>query len=206
MKNKILNLVKTGCCGRSKNCHGGRCDNVSKTASLSELINHYKICCYPRLADRLKAFQRLTLDEAVDLAARGKEAHGKHMAHLRCLPTKSLKKAKERLNKNLRSLQNCQSFDELYSCIETTIAKIPRLKEMYVYDVALRIGATLKNLYPQKIYIQRGVRVGAEALLNKKCRERTMKCSDFPQLHTLKKAMQMEDFLCIFKNHPALKK
>lgn len=51
----------------------------------------------------------------------------------------------------------------MFHLIDTALETIPGLGELYVYDTTLRIGAKL-NLFPDKVYLHAGTRLGATAL------------------------------------------
>jgi hypothetical protein len=56
-----------------------------------------------------------------------------------------------------------QTVRELHALIKRTIHSIGGLRELYTYDMALRIGAFL-GLAPEFVYLHRGTRAGARAL------------------------------------------
>jgi len=96
-------------------------------------------------------------------------------------------------------LNACRRFDELHSLIERTIHSIGGLRELYTYDMALRIGAFLV-LAPEFVYLHRGTRAGARTLgLNAKLPYLTI--DSLPaELRTLSPA-EVEDFLCIYRDY-----
>ncbi len=186
-------------------CYGDT-DVLPEKATLPQMVRHYQKSFRPRLKKRLKAYRELTWVDALTNAVHGKEVDEniKRMDHLRRIEIKAMDKAYKVLSDPKTKLKSCKGFDALYTMISEVVFKTKGLGEMYAYDVALRIGANLK-LKPKHVYLQRGVRVGAEKFLGRRCKERFLKCSDFePGLKGLN-AAEVEDFLCLFKHYPALK-
>ena len=203
--------IKNSCSKpRKGGCHsnGGCCEpnKIPRTASLQDAIRYYLENCYPRLKKRLKAFKDLDFPIALEKAALAKEVaeYDKRLDHLRRVTKTALNQSLKKLKLQSDEIENSENFDKLFQIVDKMVAKTKGLGPMYAYDVALRIGGYLE-VYPEVVYLQRGVRVGAEKLLGRKCPERTLPCSTFTRLKGLN-AMGMEDFLCIFKDHPALGK
>jgi hypothetical protein len=108
-------------------------------------------------------------------------------------------KARTALLSKLREIEACGSFDELLTLIEASTSRIHRFGELAAYDTALRIGAWLK-LSPEVVYLHAGTRKGATSLgLGRGMRYVAM--SELPiELRQLSPD-QIEDILCIFKDH-----
>ena len=86
----------------------------------------------------------------------------------------------------------------MFEHIEALLEPIPGAGELYVYDTSFRIGVYL-GLYPTKVYLHRGTRVGAIALGydgKQKALDKSVLRGDFVMLE----AFEIEDILCIFKD------
>lgn len=179
---------------------------IPANAKLRELVDLYKKECRPVMEEKLAAFKNLPLKLALEHAANGKEAlkyaeSGKeiHIIHLRRLKTPDLQQGFQKLCARKRWLKHCNSFDRLFREIDRIASPITGLKEMYAYDVALRIG-TSKGVYPERVYLQQGTREGAKSL-GLDFQNRTIEWSSLPSEMNCLNAYECEDFLCIFKNH-----
>lgn len=198
-----------------KYCDGTRITLVlPKKATLRQLVSIYRKHCAAELLFKLQSFEALPLDQAIKMAAQGKEAYGKHIDHLRRALTASLRKASRRLPRKISE----ENFDTIYTLVAKKVKHLSTLKEMYFYDVALRIAVS-KGLWPGKVYLQCGALEGARNLFDtwnpkkktepkvklmepeKKDKLLSFEYSDFPsEMHCLN-AAEIEDFLCIFKDH-----
>jgi hypothetical protein len=114
-----------------------------------------------------------------------------------------------RLRKILSS-NKITTFDFIFREIETIVEELRKTgikgaSQMTVYDVALHLGAKRK-IYPDKIYIHRGVRNGAYALdiIETEDKDYILPESEVFEkaalLKKLKSAKHIENFLCIKKN------
>lgn len=94
-------------------------------------------------------------------------------------------------------------FEELFNTINEIIGSQKGIAGLTVYDIATRIGLhQTPKIAPEKyIYLYRGAKAGAKALLgrNVKYREPFEVFKDLPELKG-KPAWQIEDILCIDKN------
>ncbi|PIP91025.1 MAG: hypothetical protein COW79_04555, partial [Bdellovibrionales bacterium CG22_combo_CG10-13_8_21_14_all_38_13] len=80
------------------------------------------------------------------------------------------------------------------------LASIHGLGELYFYDTALRIGASLK-LFPDKVYLHSGTRLGGIALGLASKGQKTISPKDIPTIFTSKlNIYEIEDVLCIYKS------
>jgi len=147
----------------------------------------------------------MDFSKALETAAMANESNGKRMAHLHRAPKDKLETAKVELTKKAKELARCKNFDDLFSKVEKIVQPIKKLKKMYVYDVALRIGVS-NGIWPGKVYLQCGALTGARNLFktwkpDEKVKPAPFDNSVFPgELHCLN-AAEIEDFLCIFEEH-----
>jgi hypothetical protein len=93
------------------------------------------------------------------------------------------------------------SFSELIASIQHS--KIKGIGDLTIYDTAQRIGNYL-GIQPDKIYLHRGVRTGAEILLGKIKTKFIIKDQlPAPFSKSDLSAADFEDILCIYKNRIA---
>jgi hypothetical protein len=197
MKNNCLTLhLNTGC---------KKTIEVPSNTKLRLLVDLYKKHCRPVMEEKLAAFKDLPFKKALALAEQGKEAlrhaqsdQERHMDHVRRAKKESIKIAETKLGEKSACLKRCRTFDRLFREIDRIVLPITGLKDMYAYDVALRIGAS-KGIYPERVYLQQGAREGAKKL-GLDFQNRTIEWSSLPsEMHCLN-AYECEDFLCIFKH------
>jgi hypothetical protein len=132
---------------------------------LERIIKHYKLKSNKQV-DSLVLFclAQKTLIEAIQVAAESVDENNKLHFHQRRVEKSELNSFAERLILRVTEISLVKTFDELYEIINAV--KNHYITELTVYDVAQRIGA-FKNIYPEKIYLQSGTRIGAENLLGK---------------------------------------
>jgi len=137
------------------------------------------------------------LANAVERAALSVDASGKKHRHQYRLQRQTLAAFANNLINNLHHISTVNDFEELIQLVRA--AKILGIGELAVYDVAVRIGAYL-NIWPEKIYLHAGTRVGTEALIGNvkgETIEKDLLPADFrsPNLS----CYELEDMLCIYK-------
>lgn len=138
------------------------------------------------------------LRKAIELAALAINRKGKRHSHQRRLRRSTLEQSREILLTNISSIESTKDFDELIQLIEVLLDSATGLGELYIYDTSLRIGARL-NLFPGKVYLHAGTRVGAKALgISRKAKaiESESLSVEFQELEPY----EIEDVLCIFKD------
>lgn len=161
---------------------------------VKEYIQQYR----SNIQEQLAWFrEQPTLEAAIERAALSVNRCGKRFSHQYRIRNAALLQAKCVLLTAKADLCACQDFDKLIEVIGEELSHISGLGELYVYDTALRIGAKL-GLLPQKVYLHRGARAGAQALgLNAKAR--TLEVEVMPPIMQKLTAHELEDVLCIFK-------
>lgn len=101
-------------------------------------------------------------------------------------------------------LESTKSFDEVFEIVRST--KISRFGDLSIYDASLRISAYL-GFEPDKVFLHAGTRAGAKFLKEKgllpanTSLEGTLELSEFPEPVKKLNAMQLENFLCSFKDN-----
>lgn len=170
-----------------------------RDGKLKEIITHYK---FQKSCNQEPWIQHTlnqpNLRKAIEIAAQCINEDNKRHPHQYRIPLKVLHATKDELLLLIGKIKKAQSFDELYNLFITL--DVYGLGELTRYDIATRIGAFL-NLYPDRIYLHAGTRVGATRLLGKINKPYLLK-SDLPkpfQIRSLSCA-EIEDILCIYKD------
>jgi hypothetical protein len=132
---------------------------------LERIIKHYKLKSKKQI-DSLVLFcmAQKTLQEAIEVAAKSFDENNKVHFHQRRVEKSELNSFATRLILRETDIDLAKTFDELYDIINAE--KNQYITELTIYDVTQRIGA-FKNVYPDKIYLQSGTKIGAENLLGK---------------------------------------
>jgi hypothetical protein len=165
---------------------------------LETIISHYDKHHRMRKRRELEYFQQQpTVEEAVRRAVHSRDEWGKRYDHQHRIRRMAYFDAEKALLPLVSALQQCQCFADLYQCLEDTFASIEGLNELFIYDVALRIGAKLR-LEPELIYLHRETRKGAKALLRLKGKPRTIAPRMLPAPLCELPAYELEDILCIY--------
>lgn len=162
------------------------------------VVNDYMENCRGFLMLDLEYYKAMpSLLEAISAAALALDHKGEKHSHQKRLKVLVLERAKEMLLSKHDEIQAVKNFDDLYEIIR--LDKVPGYGELAIYDAALRIGAYL-NIYPTKVYLQRGALIGAKNLLQKKLPSRTIEVNDLPKEFHILTAHEIENLLCIFKD------
>ncbi|MEH2391926.1 MAG: hypothetical protein V7K21_09795 [Nostoc sp.] len=96
------------------------------------------------------------------------------------------------------SFQQCRTFDQIHELVKTRLHKVCGIGELYVYDTSFRIGAKL-TLFPEKVYLHRGVRKGASAL-SLDIAGHAIEMDTLPDELKHLPPYEVEDILCIYKD------
>ena len=139
------------------------------------------------------------LKDAIEAAAKAVDEYGKIHFHQRRIAKTDLMALAEKLEALENELAQAKSFDEIYEIVKNTTQN--GINEITVFDTAFRIGSYL-NLFPDKIYLTSGTRIGAEHLLGKLGNINTLLPTDFPSPFQRKdlSIADIEDILYVCKN------
>ena len=139
-----------------------------------------------------------TLNDAIRIAALCVLPGGKRHGHQRRIIQPALNESARRLLGVQDKIKMCRDFEDLRGFVDSTIRDIWGIGTLTIYDISLRVGAKL-GLYPQAVYLHRGVISGAKALgLN--YRQKLVPIKDIPEpISSNLEPYEIEDFLCICK-------
>ena len=140
------------------------------------------------------------MDSVVVRAARAERYNGKRFVvydHQRRVPRRARSEAESALR--TVDFAACRSFHELFLLIGDTLGPIKGIGDLTVYDTALRIAARL-GLEPDRVYLHAGTTAGARAL-GLDWRAPWIMTGDLPPALRELPAWQVEDLLCIYKDH-----
>jgi hypothetical protein len=137
------------------------------------------------------------LRDAITCAAVSRDNQGKKHPHQYRLKNSVLEAFGDSLLPRQRDIQAVQNFDELIDIVEQ--CRVSGIGELAIYDTAVRIGAFL-NIWPTKIYLHAGARVGAAKLIGN-VTSSTINKSQLPATFSNSNlsCYELEDLLCIYK-------
>ncbi|MBI4834515.1 MAG: hypothetical protein HY811_06830 [Planctomycetes bacterium] len=118
---------------------------------------------------------------------------------------KSVKdRVKKKLLRNAKAINKCKDFNSLYNIVEENSVK--GFGDLSIYDTTMMIGFR-KGILPDKVYLHRGTRRGAEILLGRQLSKTSCLLTDELDILLRKlKPYQIEDLLCICKDDFKLRK
>jgi hypothetical protein len=146
----------------------------------------------------LYAKNQKTLANAIKISTSSIDEDGNKHGHQNRIPHLVLELWNDAVLQKLSSLKKVKSFDEILCILR--LARIHGIGELTIYDTASRIGAFL-NLFPNKIYLHAGTKIGAKNLLGKVSANYILK-TDLPKQFRRSDlaCWEIEDILCIFKD------
>lgn len=170
------------------------------TQKLKNIINHYRKWKGENPDTWVEhCVSQKNLKHTIIYAALSENHLGKRNGHQRRLKKLNLEKFAANLIDNIKKIENALTFDELLKIVES--CKTKGVGELACYDAANRIGAKL-GLFPDLIYLHAGTRKGAEKLIGKRLKGKSIRKTDLPNpFHgdDITPA-EIEDILCIYKN------
>lgn len=149
-------------------------------------LNNY-LAKYSKLKD---------MNDVITCAVMAKFPNGNKHPHQRRVKLQVMEQVRDKLLEEENKIKECKSFDELIEIIES--CKVKGFGELAIYDTALRIGSKI-NIYPEKIYLHAGTKIGAKEL-GLKIDNKVIEVSKLPEELKKLKPYEIEDFLCIYKD------
>jgi hypothetical protein len=136
---------------------------------------------------------------AIKVAAKSDNKNGKRNNHQRRLKKESIENFIDNLSKKSKELFQAKDFTSLLGIIES--CKVKGIGELTCYDTANRIGCKI-GVYPDKIYLHAGTKIGAEKLFGKRIKKRFIDKSELPEpfKSSVLDCAELEDILCIYKS------
>jgi hypothetical protein len=166
--------------------------------NLDPCINDYIRTCRPEAKQELEWYRRQpTLSAAIEAAGLA-VVEGRRHPHQRRLRQITLDKGTASLLRSKAAIGKAKDFHELHSLIDRLLAPIDGIGELYVYDTALRLGASL-GMLPARVYLHRGTRLGARALGFEG--KDVLEMRELPKPLRRLRAYEVEDFLCIYREY-----
>lgn len=166
--------------------------------SLEDVIVDYRARFQEGADEEVEHYARLsTLSEAIRAAAAAQRPDGKRQAHQYRIPRHVLASCGRSLYAVRWELAAARTFDGLWRVVREAIQPIRGVGELMVYDTSLRIGAH-RRLAPERVYLHRGVRIGARNLGLDTSAE-SLAISDLPIPLWKLSPREAEDVLCIYK-------
>lgn len=134
---------------------------------------------------------------AIRTAASSIDGAGRKHPHQYRLQRLHLAQFGDSLIQHLDEIQNVLSFEQLINIVRS--ASVTGIGELAIYDTAVRIGAYL-NIFPERIYLHAGAKVGAKGLLGE-LQSDILEKDDLPEAFQSAdlSCYELEDILCIYK-------
>jgi hypothetical protein len=135
-----------------------------KNESHAFLVQDYRRKCQCHYRYELDFFaSQPDLRRSIAAAAASKGFDGKRLTHQRRLFKRVIPEASVKLLRLWPLLRRANNFHHLHRLVENRIKLIHGVGPLFIYDVALRIGAHLE-LLPNRIYLHRGSYDGAKEI------------------------------------------
>lgn len=164
------------------------------------ILRHYDAHHRPRVAREQAWFrQSQSIEEAISKATLATDERGKRFHHQRRIPRVALEAARDALLMHSTAITGATDFEQLLEIVTNALRDVYRTGKLYAYDTTLRI-AYYRNLLPTKVYVHAGTRTGARALglpLN----QIAIEVRALPSELQARPAHEVEDILCIYKDH-----
>lgn len=163
------------------------------------IIRHYIQNSREKKRAELKWFAvQPDLAAAIRQAAFAEDDDGKRLPHQRRIKHEAMAAFQMALVDASTELGEIHEFHLLLEFLGGIGESIPGIGELYVYDLALHLGAQL-GLSPQRVYLHRGTRQGAKKL-GLQFRKKWLDADELPEALRELPAYEVEDILCIYKN------
>lgn len=169
-------------------------------ALLRRVVDAYKIKYRSRAQAELESFRAETaLEAAVCRAALAEHPDGTRYSHQRRRSPEELRRGVKNLIRDLSKIESAQNFAQILAAVEAAVAHLKGLNELYIYDVALHIGA-FKGMLPTRVYLHSGTREGALALGLDAKKRVAIDMFELPGPLKELAPHEVEDVLCIYKH------
>lgn len=174
---------------------------IYDNAELNRIVKDYK-------ADRKQnsdtyidnCVNQPTLADAVEAAAKAENDKGKVHPHQRRVGRAALKVFAAHLKGFVKHLSATSTFDQIHEIVVK--AATEKIGELVIYDTAHRIGC-YKGVFPDKVYLHSGTRVGARKLLGRLKNNKVLQMSELPTPLAKLSPDEVENVFCNFKDRMA---
>lgn len=166
---------------------------------INEVIHAYKENYGPDTERCTKyAKSQKTFVNALKAAALSVDENGIRDSHQNRISKLVLDLWYDAVVQNTMTLKKANNFDAIHEILEK--ARIKGIGKLTIYDTAIRIAA-YKNIYPDKIYIHAGTKIGIKNLIGKTSSKYIFK-SDLPKEFQRSEitCAEIENLLCIYKD------
>lgn len=167
---------------------------------LEKIIKRYKSLGHKHPDNHvIYCVEQQNLRNAIIIAAKAIDDQHKVHFHQRRVKREDLAIFSQKLVDLEDALSTVTTFEDLSEIVNQ--ASSPEISELTIYDTAFRIGHYLK-IYPDKIYLQGGVRKGAEHLLGLLADTKYLAVSELPSPFQQKNLTQaeVEDILYLYRD------
>ena len=175
---------------------------VGRIGSFQAIVRHYVSNHRDKVQAELVSFQtEQSLSQCIRRAACAQQPDGKRLKHQRRIPAKVLDAWARALCREENQIRSSRTFEALIEMLNKESKQFWKNGELTVYDTALRIGAYL-HLEPRVVFLHRGTRDGARVLGFDGARP-SVRPHELPREFRQLRPHEIEDCLCIYKNHLA---
>ena len=162
---------------------------------MNKCTDEFEVCCKSDEFNKCDTYAECVYRAFYDKND-GKYPHQRHITK------DTLNEYKQNLLEIENEFKKCVNFDEIYELFKKH--RIYGIGDLTIYDVALRVSQNY-GIYPDKLYLHAGTRVGAfkAGLIPKYSRKHVLSPADFPEEFDWLRGVEpylIEDFLCIYKD------
>ncbi len=175
-------------------------NGLASPMSLKQQVEDFISESRKSIRQSIRQWQSRSFAQVIDLAGLGNDFNGKRHDHLRRLKAAALRSGQAKLTKKKTDLMSVKSFEQVYQLTTEIADEVKGLGQMWAYDTAVAIGSHVRRM-PRKVYLHRGARDGAKRLLRWEVTHSSLLPSAFPKELSKLKAYEIEDFLCLYKDH-----
>ena len=197
------NQPMTKACGHREGGRGGSHKTQGSFKTLADIVAAY-IRCGREDLDKDLAYYRAsgTWARAVERASKAERHDGTFHPHQWRVGEATMAKVKEPLLALGR--RKFDNFGALHEAVREAVCKkghkIPRIGPLAVYDTALRLAA-FRGILPDRVHLHSGTLEGAKNLGLNLREKKSLAMSDLPSEFRKLKAYEVENCLCIYKEH-----
>lgn len=173
-----------------------------KSHSHADIVDSFCENYRGKLEDELNWFRdandlHLAIMKASESVVPNVKGQLKRHSHQRRLKKGVIESATSALLGKAHRFERAKAFNDIFVSVKGAIGGQPGVGPLYVYDVALRIGAHL-DIYPDKVYLHAGALKGAIRIFPRDNLGRTLHKDAFPKEYQGLTSYEIENLLCLF--------